>query len=691
MLPDLSVLLALLLGLIHLEGAPADPGRALLGSLLCVLVGGAGSRMAAGRALQAVERGDLLAADLGGRWITLWAFAAWLLALSGFEWGALVNANVPRMLWLTRYVVLLAPLFVVYGVAWAGRASVLRAAAVSRGHLPRDRGTLDAIKAGLKRNAIALAPLFVLIGVVDGVWLLGELGVESLRVASIWAEAMPIIQPAFMIALILATLPFLPRLIARMLGAQPLAPGPLRELLERGARGIDLQYANIMVWNTGGRVLNAMVVGFTGRSRLIFLTDGLMATLPQEELLAVFFHEAGHAKRRHLPLFLAAFLGLALLFHVARIPMQAAGIPLGIQVLLHLALLWFGLLGWVSRRFERESDVYGAEHAAGVLSPDAAPEWLPGLPAPIDKGTFLMVQALRQIRDVVGYSGSHRHGSVDERMAYLADHAIDAGVRARFLRTARCLRVGLIGLLGVSLVATVLGLPLELAHARTQVALADAQALYERALTLEYDDNKPEAARPLWSDVYDAFATLDSRLGDRTDPVSMALKVEGAYAAGDVAIHGLVDGERAAPHFQRVLTLLDDIAIEGPQIAVLRFECQIELGRIAAWRYAALPVGDAGRDRAAMDAHLAEARRLRTYEMADLPKDGGGKDDKFLAERARLLTATIDAAVGESALARAEFERLVRLRDVAPRGAYERLELAADAQRELERLPPSDK
>jgi len=697
-LPDLTVLIALLVGIGSLAGTPASPGRALLGSALCFLIGTALSRMAAARGLRAVDEDELLVAAANARWVTLWPFFAWTGALWGFDWGPWVNSEVPRMLWIVRYVVLLAPLVGMYAVAWVAAAEIDAELITKRGGVPPANRARAAIRAGLRRNGIVFLPLLIIIGVTDGIWLAGELGVESLRIASLWAEAMPLLQIGFMLVLILLTLPLLPRLIARMVRAEKLAPGALRSRLERAAAAVDLGYGDIMIWRTGGRMLNAMVVGFTKRSRIIFLTDGLLDTLTEDEVLAVFFHEAGHAKRHHLPLFMVMFFSLSLLFYGLRIPLQTLGLPVPLQVMLHLGVLWFVLLGWVSRRFERESDIYGAEHAA-VLSPDAPDLEVPGMPMAINRGSALMVMALGRIQTVAGYSGSHRHGSVEDRMAYVAQHAIDPDVREAFRQSMRKLKLGIGGLLVAAVALTVWRMPLELAHAHAQVDLAEAQAIYERATKIahdpdrdgpEHDSEEDEAAlTSLWQQSYDGFTSSLAQLGERDDPLSQLLRIQTTFAAGDIAVHGLRLPDKAEPHFKAVLAMIDSFELGGPEMAIVRFECHIDLGRIAAWRYRDLPVGDPKRDRSAMDGHLTTARKLRDFKMGGLDPDRRFKDDRFLAERARLLAATIDAAVGEHPLAREELTRLVKLRDGAKDDDFGRLEVAEDAQRELDRLPPA--
>ncbi|MDF1703107.1 MAG: M48 family metalloprotease, partial [Planctomycetota bacterium] len=667
MLPDLTVLLALLLGLSHLAGAPDHPGRALLGSLLCFVVGGALSRMAAARGLRAVDDDDILVAESSARWIMLWPFLAWIGALAGFDWGALVHANVPKMWWIAPYVVLLAPMGVMFAVAWASRAEVQAELILKRGGTPSVRGARAAIAAGFKRNLIALAPLFVLLGLIDGIWVLGELGVEPLRMLSLWSEAMPLVQIGFMLAIIGVTLPFLPRIIAKLLGAKPMAPGPMRETLERAAAKIDLTYREIMIWPTKGRILNAMVVGFTGRSRMIFLTDGLLQVLPPEEAMAVFFHEAGHAKKQHLPLFLVTFLGLALLFEELRIPMQAVGIPLEFQILLHLGLLWFGLLGYVSRRFERESDVFGAEHAT-VLETDPEPMHLPGLPAPLPRGNGLMILALKRIQTVMAYAGSHRHGTVDDRIAFLTMHGLDPSLRLSFRSDMKRLKRMMLGLLVGAVLLTAWRFPMALAHAHAQVDRLEAVRIYERAIALEHTgdgEGDTAQAQALFAEAYAGFEASLAQLGERDDVASRDLRVQTTYAAADIAMHGLLDVENARRHYTDMLGLLDKYEYRSPLAALMRFECHIDLGRIAAWDYAALPVGDAGRDRRAMDGHLVKARKLRDFEMGGLPENRELKDDLFLGQRARLLAATIDAAVGEYGVAREELLRLARVAENA--------------------------
>jgi STE24 endopeptidase len=95
----------------------------------------------------------------------------------------------------------------------------------------------------------------------------------------------------------------LPALLARLISSE-LPAGPQRDRLEGLARALRLRYREMRLWKTGGRGLNAMVVGLTPGTRRIFVTDGLLRALAPHEVEAVFCHEAGHARRHHLLWFL---------------------------------------------------------------------------------------------------------------------------------------------------------------------------------------------------------------------------------------------------------------------------------------------------------------------------------------------------------------------------------------------------
>lgn len=695
MLPDLTVLLALLLGLSSLFGAPADPWLTVLGTVGSVALALLMARATSVRGqLALAEGGEAALAEAALRWISTWALLGWFGCLFTFDWGAWVNAFVPRTLWLGRVAVLLLPAFVLWGGAWWLRAPLEAGLARRRGALTPPPVGWPAVVRGLRRNAVAFLPLFVILGAIEGVWVLGALGVAPLAVAARWIEAMELLNLGAVIAVVLLTLPLVPWLMARMLRARPLPPGRLRALLERGAASLGLRYREILLWPTGGRVYNAMVVGVTNRSRRIFFTDALLGALSEDEILAVFFHEAGHARRRHLELYLLLFFALALLLHAASGPLAALGIPPFLVLAAHLALIWFVLLGSVSRRFEREADVFGARHAS-FLDPEAPPVPYPGLPVLLPRGTALMMSALDRLRHILGPMPSHRHGTPESRIGFLASLATNPETRRRWRRELRRLRGAIVATVAAALVATALVLPGEAAVARAQLAIDDGHAAYDRAFDLEHPRTHPEAdhpvespeARRLWETAHAAFSRAAAELEGQRGERERLLRLVTLADRADTALHGLRDEERARAEFTEVLAFAEGLDADHSLVAQVRFQALIELGRLAAWR---LDRGGAEATAALAEAErrLAEAQDLRIVRLADDPGIPPGRRS-WMQERVNLLRATLryrlaaqdPEAASERRVARTLLEELAR----GPQPGPEWVELRDDARRELRR------
>ncbi|MFH1423328.1 MAG: M48 family metalloprotease, partial [Planctomycetota bacterium] len=85
---------------------------------------------------------------------------------------------------------------------------------------------------------------------------------------------------------------------------EPLKAGALRDSLEKILRDSGTGVHDILIWNTGGGFSNALMTGLIKPFRYVFLTDGLLNNLTQREIEAVFAHEIGHAKHKHLLIYL---------------------------------------------------------------------------------------------------------------------------------------------------------------------------------------------------------------------------------------------------------------------------------------------------------------------------------------------------------------------------------------------------
>ena len=188
MVPDLSLLVALLLGLVSLgdaaTGRAVDPLRALAGTGATVLVVVALTRMAADRAIRAVEERDADALVRAGRSTTIWPLVGWILVLNLFEWGTFVGTEVPRVWFLVPHLALFLPLAIMMGSGWAAIRRV-------EAHFQPDVEAPGAIRRGLARNALVLVPMFVLTALSEAFYVLAELRVEPVRRAHLVHQAFP--------------------------------------------------------------------------------------------------------------------------------------------------------------------------------------------------------------------------------------------------------------------------------------------------------------------------------------------------------------------------------------------------------------------------------------------------------------------------------------------------------------------
>lgn len=320
------------------------------------------------------------------------------------------------------------------------------------------------LHARLLAGALAPVVLYVLVGGA-----VGRVHVVRARVEHVGLDAA--LYACALLALFLMLLPFVLR---ATWNTRPLAPGPLRELFAAAAHHARFRCREVLVWDTGQRMANAAIVGIAGPLRLVFLSDALLANLTPRELLAVFAHEMGHARRHHVLVFAAwtaaLILGVDLLAARVLPPGEAwAFASLGASL-----VLWYLCFGWLSRRFELDADLFAAR-----LTGD----------------TQGLVAALERVGGPHGGSArTWRHFPIERRIAFLRDAERDPSVAAVLRR-----RVSALALCGACACALVLALwgralveerPRELVRAR--LALGDARAAVE-ALARVQDPPAPLA------------------------------------------------------------------------------------------------------------------------------------------------------------------------------------------------------
>jgi STE24 endopeptidase len=256
---------------------------------------------------------------------------------------------------------------------------------------------------------------------------------------------------------------------------RPLPDGPLRRRLARLAHRAGFRFTDILVWDTGGAVLNACVTGIVPGFRYVLLTDSLVDTMTPIEVAAVFGHEIGHVAHRHLlyfSLFFAGSLGILALFAdavsrvwswVAHSPWLATLIsPAATQIaqeatVLALYVLYFWLVfGHLSRRFERQADVFGSKVVSCEradcpphqdLDGEPTAEEPRGRPLPLCRmGLRTFAEALAIVAQCNGMElrrRSWRHGSIASRIGFLEQLQREPALERRLQREVWGLRLGL--------------------------------------------------------------------------------------------------------------------------------------------------------------------------------------------------------------------------------------------------------
>ena len=174
---------------------------------------------------------------------------------------------------------------------------------------------------------------------------------------------------AFGSAMIIAVFTVAPLFLKVIWVTRPLPDGPFRRRLEDFAKGVGFTYRDILVWDTQGTgMVNAAVAGLFGFCRYVFITDTLLERMSEEEVVAVFGHEVGHARLGHMPFFLTFLVAFSMFLLALSGSVASALFGYGlrgamIQVFVPVIMIggyWGLLFGFISRRFERQADLYGA-------------------------------------------------------------------------------------------------------------------------------------------------------------------------------------------------------------------------------------------------------------------------------------------------------------------------------------------
>jgi len=286
---------------------------------------------------------------------------------------------------------------------------------------------------------------------------------------------------------------FMPLLIKPLLGLKSMPQGAARSRMESLATRLHFRCSDFLMWPTHGAAANAMIVGLLPQVRYVIFTDRIMEDLPPDELDAVFGHEVGHAKHGHIWLY-AGFLGLSMTVLAAALlfldqQMAAAGIRLpewskdwiALPPVMLVAIYIFLVFGYLSRRCERQADVYGCRAVScgnsackGHDETTIYPERASGL-CPTGIRTFIRAldrvglvnsmgdhEPVQQRRSLVmivkgflGWLRAWQHSTMSRRIAFLLSLIHEPDRERRFQRSVTILRWTLI--LGLAALLYALG------------------------------------------------------------------------------------------------------------------------------------------------------------------------------------------------------------------------------------------
>jgi STE24 endopeptidase len=268
------------------------------------------------------------------------------------------------------------------------------------------------------------------------------------------------------LALVLVVFLSMPFVVRLVLGLRSMEPGPLRSRLDEVARRLRFRCSDILIWNTRKGMANAMVVGILPWPRYVVFTDRLLHEFTADEVEAVFGHEIGHVKHFHmLYYFLFLSLSMVVLGVLAHLflsrflnadQQHLEALPMAGLVLVYI----FVVFGFISRRCERQADIYGCRTVSCGLGNCQAHETglalAPCATALCPTGIRTFIRALEKVAEVNGISRdrpgllqSWQHSTIARRVAFLQQMITDPGIEPLFQRHVAFVKWGLFAVLGL--------------------------------------------------------------------------------------------------------------------------------------------------------------------------------------------------------------------------------------------------
>ncbi len=258
-------------------------------------------------------------------------------------------------------------------------------------------------------------------------YLIESAGIASKAEVCNYFLSIPFFGLIVSIFMLIPVLVFFPLILVKIWQCKKLEDSPLREKIKSLERKAGVGFSQIYVWKLGGLgFINGAVIGFIKPFRFLLLSEGLLASLTESEICGVVGHELGHVKHRHLIWYLIFTSGF---ISIATFVLENTIFDihlLAISVCIILAGYIRIVFGFVSRRFERQADLFGME-----IMDRAEP-----LANSLEKIGFLN----GGIRDVKSW----HHKSIAERVDFL--YRAEGNPYIRVTHHQHCRRVKLIGI-----------------------------------------------------------------------------------------------------------------------------------------------------------------------------------------------------------------------------------------------------
>jgi STE24 endopeptidase len=354
----------------------------------------------------------------------VWAGSALVVLYVG-RWPQAVRSAEFTLAWpLVDELLILMPLVSSLLVVWIACHRVERLLQQAAGEAAVSLWTYASLR--IRHHlGLTLLPALVILGIQESAvhfhWISGA---EDHRAWWLWG------------VLLVAAALGLPLVLRWLWQTERVADSPLKQRLMASCRALGCGVKDIVVWKTGGTLANAAVAGLLPGMRTIFLSDGLIARLSDDELDVVVRHEAAHLSRRHLWQRLM-LLGLPVLVYFAVQTQWPQGIAafgellasVGIapvwqmSLVMPLAVLGYALamLGWLARMHEHDADLAACCGAAQGVAIDA------GAVAHLHAALFKLVGDSDEY-----HRGRWLHPSVLKRVAFLGAASDQPLLAARF-------------------------------------------------------------------------------------------------------------------------------------------------------------------------------------------------------------------------------------------------------------------